>query len=177
MRLLTRLILTGRSPHPLSPRPWEGTKRERRWKRPSVDQSVRSLRIADPVNRTGIVIGDQNRAVLGKQNVIRAPVIFALRVDPTRGENILLGVLAVWIDRDANDATTLELVTVPRTVLGDEDIVLVFRRELVASVELHAKRSHMRAKLIGRGRELRTLVPHGEFRIRNIALMAIRIAE
>jgi len=39
MRLLTRLVLTGRSPHPLSPRPWEGTKRERRWKRPGVDQS------------------------------------------------------------------------------------------------------------------------------------------
>src|SRR5262249_52616311 len=39
------------------------------------------------------------------------------------------------------------------------------------------ERSHVRAELECRRRKLRTLVAHSEFRIRNVALMAIRIAK
>src|SRR5262249_1307995 len=68
-------------------------------------------------------------------------------------------------------------VTVPGAVLSKNDVVLVVGRELIASVELHPKRGDMGAEQGYRWRKLGAFVPHGEFRIRNIALMAIWITE
>src|SRR6185437_12561919 len=92
-------------------------------------------------------------------------------------EHRLLRVLAVRPDRDEDDAIAVLLVTVPRAVLGDEDAVLVLGRELVAGVELHAERRHVRSELDHRRRELGALVAHGELRIRRVALVAVRVAE
>src|SRR5262249_40744390 len=47
----------------------------------------------------------------------------------------------------------------------------------IAGIELHAERRDVRAKLERRRRELRALVAHRELRIRNVALVAIRITE
>src|SRR6185312_16641299 len=44
-------------------------------------------------------------------------------------------------------------------------------------IELHAERSHVGAELEYRRGEFRALVTHREFRIRDVAFVAIRIAE
>ena len=77
----------------------------------------------------------------------------------------------------AHQPGALELMTIPGAVLGEDDVVLIVGRELVAGIELHAQRSDMRAELERRRRKLGALVSHGEFRVRNVALVAIRIAE
>ena len=79
--------------------------------------------------------------------------------------------------RCLNDARALIFVPIPRAMLGDQDRVLVFRRKLIAGVELHAERGHVRTEVENRRRELRALMSHREFVIRRVALMAMRIAE
>src|SRR5215470_3216163 len=113
------------------------------------------LAVADPIDRTGPVVGDEDRAVLGKHDIRRTAEIALVTLDPAGGEDLLLGILAVRPDDHALDARALVLVAIPRAVLGDEDIVLVVGREHVAGVELHAERRDMRAELDDRRRELR----------------------
>src|SRR5205823_12188459 len=50
-------------------------------------------------------------------------------------------------------------------------------RELAAGIELHAERSDMGAELDDRRRELVALVPHREFRIGHVTLVAIGITK
>src|SRR5258707_11040420 len=135
------------------------------------------LRVADAIDRAGPVVGHQQRAVLGQDDVGGTAEIALVAFEPAGGEDFLLGVLAVGPDDHALDARALVLMPVPGAVFGDEDVVLVLGGELIAGVELHAERRHMRAEIEdGRG-ELRALVTHREFRIRQIALVAIGIAE
>jgi hypothetical protein len=134
------------------------------------------LRVADAIDRTGPVIRDQQRSIGRLQNIVRPAEIVPLAGDPAGRENLLLGMLAVRIDDHTLDAAALIGVPLPRPVFGDEDIVLVLCRELIAGVELHAKRSHVGAQIDHRRRELTAFVAHREFRVGNIALMAMRIA-
>ena len=62
-------------------------------------------------------------------------------------------------------------------MLGDEDAVLVLRRELVAGIELHAEAGDVRALLVHRRRELRALALGAVLGIGQVALVAVRIAE
>ena len=65
--------------------------------------------------------------------------IFAVRADPAGCEFDLLHILAAGIDDDPHQPAALELVTVPGAVLGEDDVVLVIGRELIAGIELHAR--------------------------------------
>src|SRR5579859_7887353 len=137
-----------------------------------------TLPVADLVDGTRPVVGDEERAVGRYQHVRGTPEVFLVTVDPAGGKNLLLhDTLAVLVEDDADDAAALIFVPVPGAVLGDEDVVLVLGPELVAGVEFHAERRHVRAQL-GRGRrELRALVSHGVDGIGDIPLVAIGIAE
>src|ERR1700761_3913196 len=90
------------------------------------------LAVADAVDRAGPVVGHQDRTVLVEDDVVGTAEIALVALDPAGRQHVLLGVLAVGTDDDANDAAALVLVPVPGTVLGDQDAVLVIGRELVA---------------------------------------------
>src|SRR5436309_4248923 len=114
----------------------------------------RLLAVADAVDRTGPVVGNQHRTVLGKHDVGGTSEIALIAFEPAGGKDLLLGVLAVGADDHALDAGALVLMPVPGAMFGDEDVVLVLGRELVAGIELHAERSDMGAELDDRRREL-----------------------
>src|SRR6266403_2878391 len=115
---------------------------------------ARLLAVADAVDRTGPVVGNQQRAVLGEHDVGRSAEIALIAFDPAGRKDLLLGVLAVWTDDHALDAGALVFMPVPGAMLGNEDVVLVLGGELVAGIELHAERRHMGAQIGDRRREL-----------------------
>src|SRR6201996_8437854 len=135
------------------------------------------LAVADAVDRAGPVVGHQDRTVLVEDDVVGTAEIALVALDPARSQNVLLGVLAIGADGDANDAAALIFMPVPGAVLGDQDGVLIVGGKLAAGIELHAERSHMGAEIEHRRGELRALVTHREFWIRGVALVAMRIAE
>src|SRR5262249_26854100 len=100
-----------------------------------------------------------------------------IALDPARGKHFLLGILAVWPDDDAHDPSALILMPIPRAVFGDQDVVLILGRKLIAGIELHAERRDVSAEIERRRSKFRALVTHGELRIRQIALVAIGITE
>src|SRR4029077_7258101 len=75
-------------------------------------------------------------------------------LEPAGGEYFLLSILAVRIRGHAHDPRALVLMPVPGAVFGDEDVVLVLGGELIAGVELHAERCHMRPEIEHGWREL-----------------------
>ncbi len=72
-------------------------------------------------------------------------MIARITLEPAGRKDLRLGVLAVGIDDHALDPRALILVPVPGAVLGDQDVVLVLSGELIAGIELHAERRHVRA--------------------------------
>src|SRR3954453_24089470 len=112
------------------------------------------LAVADAVDRAGPIVGDEDRAVLGEDDVVGTAEIALVALDPSGGEHLLLGVLAVWTDDHAHEAAALRVVTIPAAVLGDQDVVLVLGRELLAGIELHAERSDVSADVPHGRREL-----------------------
>src|ERR1041385_1292251 len=94
--------------------------------------------VADLVDRTGLIVGNEQRSVR-REHDIGGPAGDLLSVEPGAGEDLLLGVLAVRIHRHAFDPVAVLLLAIPGAMLGDEDVVLVLGRELVAGVELHAQ--------------------------------------
>src|SRR5271165_5136035 len=129
------------------------------------------LAVADAIDRAGPIIGNQDRTVLGQDDIGGTAEIALIALDPAGREHFLLGVLAVRTDGDAHDASALIFMPVPGAVLGDQDRVLVVGGELIAGIELHAERSDMGAEVEHRWRKLRTFVAHREFRIRQVALV------
>src|SRR5260370_5650807 len=124
------------------------------------------LAVADAIDRTGPVVGDEDGTILVLDDIGRAAEITLVAFDPAGREHVLLGALAVRTDGHAHDTTALIFMPVPRAVFGDQDRVLVLGGKLASGIELHAERSHMRAELEhGRG-EFRTLVTHRELWIR-----------
>src|SRR5712664_1098595 len=105
------------------------------------------LLVADAVDGAGPVVGDEHRAILGENDVGRPTEITLVALKPARCEDFLLGVLAIGIDDHALDPRALIFVPVPGSVFGDEDVVLVLGGKLVAGIELHAERSHVRAEI------------------------------
>src|SRR6202043_3099623 len=96
------------------------------------------LAVADAIDRTGPVVGNQDRTVLGQNDIVRTAEIALIAFDPAGCEHFLLRVLAVRTDDHANDPTALILMPVPRAVFGDQDVVLVLGGELIPGIELHA---------------------------------------
>src|SRR6201996_4284654 len=113
--------------------------------RPSNFQCLFTVAVA--IDRTCPIVGDEDRTVLGQDDIVRPAQIALIAFDPARGKNILLGVLSVGVDRHAHDAAALIFVPVPGTVFCDQDAVLVLGGKLVAGIELHAERSDMGAEL------------------------------
>src|SRR5439155_4194076 len=120
------------------------------------------LGVADAIDRTGPVVRHQHRTILGKDDVGGLAEIALIAFEPAGSEDFLLGILAVGTDDHALDPGALVLMPVPGAVFGDEDVVLVLRRKLIAGIELHAERRHVRAELDDGWRELRALVTHRE---------------
>src|SRR5882762_9534411 len=135
------------------------------------------LLVAAAIDRTGPVVGDEDGAILVQNDIGRTAEIALVAFDPAGCEYVLLRFLAIGPDGDTHDPPTLIFMPVPRAVFGDQDAVLVLGGKLAAGIELHAERSRMRAEIEHRRRELRTFVTHRELWIRQIALVAIRIAE
>src|SRR5208337_4900820 len=107
----------------------------------------RYLRLAvvpDPVDRAGLIIRDQERAIHRVDRHIgrAAPVLVVL--DPAPGEGLLRDVLAIRVGLDADDPGAGVPELVPAAVLGEEDVVLELSREVVPGVELHPERRHVR---------------------------------
>src|SRR5882724_5384014 len=135
------------------------------------------LAVADAIDRAGPVVRDEERTILRQNDVGRPAQITLVAFDPARGKDLLLGILAVRIGDYALDPRALIFVPIPGAMFGDEDVVLVLCRELIAGIELHAERSHMRAEVKNRRGELRTFVTHREFRIGQVALVAVGVTE
>src|SRR6516165_3032488 len=83
------------------------------------------LAVADAIDRAGPVVGDEDRPILGEDDVGRTAEIALVTFEPAGGEHFLLGVLAVGPDDHALEARALVLVPVPGAMLGDQDVVLV----------------------------------------------------
>src|SRR3954463_8825462 len=105
------------------------------------------LAVADAVDRAGPIIGHQQRTIAGLHDVGGTAEIALIAFEPAGGKDLLLGVLAVGIDDHALDAGALVFMPIPRAVFGNEDVVLVLGGELIAGIELHAERRHMRAEI------------------------------
>src|SRR4051794_39414108 len=123
------------------------------------------LAVADAIDRTGPVVGHEDRAILGKHDVGGTAEIAGGTLEPAFSEDFRLRVLAVGPDDHALDARALVLGAVPGAMLGDQDVVLVLGGEHVAGIELHAERRDVGAEIDDRRRELVALVPHRELRI------------
>src|SRR5438132_7908736 len=109
------------------------------------------LAVADAIDRTGPVVGNEDRAVLGEHDIGGTAEITLIAFKPAGSEDFLLGILAVGPDDHALDARALVFMPVPGAVFGDEDVVLVLGRELAAGIELHAERRDVGAQF-GHGR-------------------------
>src|SRR5262249_35923268 len=109
-------------------------RREERGAGPGRLLPPRSALIADPVDRSGVVVGDQEGAVLHLLGVDRAaPDLVA--VEPPLDEDLVLGHVAL-AQGDHHHAEADLLRPVPRAALGEEHAVLVLGREHRAGVEL-----------------------------------------
>src|ERR1700722_18289196 len=133
--------------------------------------------IPDAIDRTGLIIRDQERAIHRADRHIgrAAPVLVVL--DPTPRERLLRSVLAIRIGLDAENSAPSVCELVPAPVLGEEDVVPVLRREAVPGIELHPEHPQVRSDVQNRRGELAALVAHGVFRIRNVTLVTVGIAE
>src|ERR1700709_1132574 len=72
---------------------------------PSLFRCIRSLGVGKPIDRAGPIVGDQDGAVLGEQDVVGTAKVILRPGDEAVNQRRLLGVLAVGVDRDRLDAT------------------------------------------------------------------------
>src|SRR5262249_11469063 len=86
-----------------------------------------SVLVTDPVNRSGIVVRDQQRSVLHLRSVHRASPELVPRLEPSLGEHLVLRHVATP-QRDHHDPIADLLGAVPRAALRQEHAVLVLRR-------------------------------------------------
>src|SRR5450755_2215156 len=61
------------------------------------------LAVADAVDRTGPVVGDEDRTILVLDDIGRAAEITLVAFDPAGCKHVLLGILAVRTDGHAHD--------------------------------------------------------------------------
>ena len=119
--------------------------------------------VADAIDRAGPVVGDEDRAVLVEHDVGGAAEIALIAFEPAakrtlpawrscrRGSTITRMIRAPWyLCRFQEPCSAIRM------------LFLYSARELIAGVELHAERRHMRAEIEHGRRELRALVPHRE---------------
>src|SRR2546422_4889703 len=131
--------------------------------------------VGNPVDRSRVVVGDQERAVLHLLRV-HGPAPDLVALEPSLGKRLVLGHVT-RPKRDHHHPEADLLCPVPGAALGEEGAVLVLGGEHRARVELHAVAGHVRARLDERRRELAAGAPLAELGVGDVALVAVREAE
>src|SRR5438094_6828885 len=131
--------------------------------------------VTDPVDRAGVVVGDQQRAVLHLPGVDgSAPDLIALQ--PALGEDLVPRDVG-RAERDHHHAEADLLTAIPRAALSEERAVLVLGREHGARVELDAVAGDVWTRLEQRRGELAARAAAAELGIEDVALVAVGVAE
>src|SRR5438132_7827391 len=131
--------------------------------------------VTDPVDRAGVVVGDQQRAVLHLPGVDgSAPDLIALQ--PALGEDLVPRTVG-RAERDHHHAETDLLTAIPRSALGEKRAVLVLGWEHGARVELDAVTGDVWTRLEQRRGELAARAATAELGIEDVALVAVGVAE
>src|SRR6185369_9488089 len=118
-----------------------------------VARAISGSAVADPVDRSGRVVADEQRAV-GERKDIGGTAPRALALQEAGEERLWRSGASLRVDRHAHDLVADLAAAVPRAVLGNEDVAAIRRRKLGAAVEAHAERGDVRAELGDRCREL-----------------------
>ena len=82
--------------------------------------------VGDAVDRTGLVIGHQNRPVPVLLHVNGAAQIVAVFIHPAFGEGFRLGGVALAVQKRNHDPRTPGLGRIPGPVLGTENRIGIF---------------------------------------------------
>src|SRR5580765_1556900 len=130
--------------------------------------------VADAIDRSGMVVAHQQRAVLHDVEINRPPEVGVV-LDEAGHE--LLDLRAALAVGPGDVHAVVLLGPIPRAVLGDEHRPLVFRREHLAGVELQAERAGVRPQQRGGLHIVVAGLAPAELRIGDVALMAVREAE
>src|SRR5580692_3443235 len=132
--------------------------------------------VGDAVNRAVIVVRNEQRAVLHRLHVDR-PADVLVVLQETSHERFLHSHRAVLVEVDdvnvAADLVGLVRGAVPR----QKDRVAILRREHSPGIEAHAQRRRMRPELRNRLGELAAAVAPAEYRILDVAAVAVRKTE
>src|SRR5262249_4484658 len=132
--------------------------------------------VADAVNRAGVIVRHQQRAVLEHLHVYRAADIVVVLQEA--GHERLPGFhAAIGVELHGNDIAAELGGLVPRAVAGDEDRVAIGSRKHLASVKAHAERGRVRAEQRNGRLEVAAAAPPAKLVVGHIALVAIGIAE
>src|SRR5262249_17655628 len=123
-----------------------------------------------------VVVGDQHRAVLHRQHV-HGPTDVVVVLDEAGDERLHRPEGAVAVQLDADHVAADLYASVPGAVAGKEDGVTVFAAEPVNRVELQTERGTVGPEQRDRLGELAALASPAEFRIGEVALVAVGIAE
>src|ERR1700674_4578747 len=135
----------------------------------------RCAAIGNSIDHARLIVRHENRPVRHNQHVHGAPpILFTLQ--PTFGKN-LLPLDFIVFDYDAHQAIADFARTIPRAMFRYDNVIPILCREHVAGIETDAQRGHMGTQLRGGARELPRTMPGSIFRIREVALVAIRIPE
>src|SRR6266446_6395003 len=152
--------------------------RRRRPRSPNWDSSSTcdGAAVSDPIDCAVEVIGNQHRPIFDELYVGRAPNIVVV-LDEASDERLDRLHCTVFAEVGHNNIPADLLSSIPGAVTRDEDRVAILRREHIPGVEPHPERGRMRAQQCDRLGELVARVTPPEFLIRNVALVAIRVAE
>src|SRR5262245_59271377 len=103
------------------------------------------LAVGNAIDRAVIVVRHQQGPILQDFHVRRATNVAVVLNEA--GEERLRGFhRAILVEENSDDVATKLLRPVPGTMAGEEDSVLVFRREHLASVEAQAETGRMWAR-------------------------------
>src|SRR5215475_7963717 len=132
--------------------------------------------VADAVDRAGIIVRHQQRAVLEHLHVYRAADIVVVLQEA--GHERLPGFhAAIGVELHDDDIAAELGGLVPRAVAGDEDRIAIGSRKHLAGVKAHAERGRMRTEQRNRRLEVAAAAPPAELVVGHIALVTIGIAE
>jgi hypothetical protein len=136
----------------------------------------RRIIFVQQIDRAVIIVGDQHRAVRHVHDVDR-PADVVVVLQEAGNERFLRFHSAVLVEIDDVDVTAKFVGLVPGAMPGDEDRVVILRRERASRIEAHAKRRHVRTKLRQWLGEFVAGVTPSELRILDVAAVAIGKAE
>src|SRR6266700_6332197 len=103
--------------------------------------------VANPPNGLGAVVGNQQRAIRSDRNADGAPPNVSIIHDESGHEILIFPArVTALMQRYSNHFISHADRSIPGSMLGGENIALVFRRELLAVVKSHFQRGIVRMK-------------------------------